>query len=901
MNWRATLLRVPGVCGALAVCSFGTAELALGTPHLYSAPAHESPVRADPDDLLLLPGYGLAASDRVVYSVLRDTAAALLPPRLADIPLEQTRAAGFADVVSVADTPYSLTVRLPEATSRGRAYALWVINAAGEWSNGVRINDARPLWITPDYAYATASLANLPRVLKVVGRNLQPVANAPTRVRLVGPHTYTLPASNRSASLSRYVAEVTLPSFIVPGRYAVQTSRDGSTWSPIMNVAGGRAQTFRVLPDPVAGAAVEVRDFNCDATDDTSCIVRAIAAAANVTKYPHGATVVFDRRTYQLSDPGTWSAGANVSSKGVDVEGIWVPRHVSLRGAGATVVVRGSGWLAETSAPDDRRVPIASLFNLQGDNTVEGFTFDDENVYTASSAGRNAALSLGIDANYAHSIGLSQPVSHVVISHNEFRHPFVAIQNGGLPLDHLYITYNDFGAWQNGLYLGRQGNLGTANPFDLTDSVISYNTFHPGSFPATIASQLGGGTRLDFSNNVADGTSTAYLYDAADPRGFRAAFFWHLGTNSELKLISQNRILCSGDKPGDGEAIVFDGADETDYGGYVRAAPVVASSSKDWSSEVAVGASPLRGPLGFVGQWLQVVRGPGRGQLRKVTAFSATSSAATFTVSPPFDVLPGPGSAVTVGLENWQSYVVDNHVDHGARLCVNGPKSNPSGGGIIFYAQTADSVIEGNRQNASSGILLAHQYILSPSRPAFLMLQAANEIRDNLVEQAPMFAGLRGVSGIRSAYVATAENRGEPPPPVLDFATSIAGNRLVAADGPGGAIEFQDGGPVGWRNSTDGCVATWEIAAAPLVFHNDVSASPGTGIGIGSRAPPQRPARCPPGIRDPIVWHATLYANSCAGVSRPLSDDGTGTQRICRAQNGTLCECAQSPTTVGPN
>jgi hypothetical protein len=53
-------------------------------------------------------------------------------------------------------------VHLPEVMTPGGTYALWVINPDGEWSTPALINDARPLWITPDCAYQTASLANLP-------------------------------------------------------------------------------------------------------------------------------------------------------------------------------------------------------------------------------------------------------------------------------------------------------------------------------------------------------------------------------------------------------------------------------------------------------------------------------------------------------------------------------------------------------------------------------------------------------------------------------------------------------------------------------------------------------------------------------------------------------------------
>src|SRR5262249_30643455 len=159
-------------------------------------------------------------------------------------------------------------------------------------------------------------------------------------------------------------------------------------------------------------------------------------------------------------------------------------------------------------------------------------------------------------------------------------------------------------AYENGLYINRWGNVVAAHAFDLTDSVISHNTFEPSSFSGTIASQLGGGTRLDFSDNTADGTATQYLYEPTDRKGFRARFFWNLSNNSELKLISRNKVLCSGDKPGDGEAIVFDGDDESAYGGFEQASAVTAAVQVAGGSRVTVGARPIRGPLGFQGQWL---------------------------------------------------------------------------------------------------------------------------------------------------------------------------------------------------------------------------------------------------------------------------------------------------------
>ncbi len=102
-----------------------------------------SPVRADPDDLLILAGDGFAATDTVVYQRLTNTSAALVTP--SSVPGSSTNLTGTADIVSFANEPNALSIRLPTALDVGRPYALWVRNQAGEWSNGVRINDARPL------------------------------------------------------------------------------------------------------------------------------------------------------------------------------------------------------------------------------------------------------------------------------------------------------------------------------------------------------------------------------------------------------------------------------------------------------------------------------------------------------------------------------------------------------------------------------------------------------------------------------------------------------------------------------------------------------------------------------------------------------------------------------------
>src|SRR5208282_2456839 len=126
-------LSVPiGICKPLALSWFAIALVSFAAPcgsaapRIYSNAAYQSPVRADPDDLLLLPGYGFASGDRVVYRALADTAQSPGPP--ASIPSESTAESGVADVVSTLDAPYSLTIHLPAALRSNQSYAIWVVS-----------------------------------------------------------------------------------------------------------------------------------------------------------------------------------------------------------------------------------------------------------------------------------------------------------------------------------------------------------------------------------------------------------------------------------------------------------------------------------------------------------------------------------------------------------------------------------------------------------------------------------------------------------------------------------------------------------------------------------------------------------------------------------------------------
>ncbi len=189
--YRTWFGRLRDICAAvgLLLCAYTPLPVLAQAPSLYRQPAYESPVRGGPNDLLLIPGNGLSASDTVVYEAVNKTTQLPAPP--STLPTTSTTTEGVATLVSAADAPYALTVLLPSVISAEQSYALWIQGPNGQWSSPVLINDARPLWITPDSAFQTAALANLPRVLKVVGRNLQPDADTigTTHVRLVGGST----------------------------------------------------------------------------------------------------------------------------------------------------------------------------------------------------------------------------------------------------------------------------------------------------------------------------------------------------------------------------------------------------------------------------------------------------------------------------------------------------------------------------------------------------------------------------------------------------------------------------------------------------------------------------------------------------------------------------------------
>jgi uncharacterized repeat protein (TIGR01451 family) len=903
-------------------------------PVIYSSPAYQSPVRADPDDLLLLPGYALSSTDRVVYRAISTTTGKMEHPAAA--PEQSTESAGIAELVTAVDAPYSLTVRLPEVLRKDQSYAIWAVNSLGEWSNGVRINDARPLWITPNEVYASARLAGPRRVLKVVGRNLQHAPGALTRVRLIGASaTYTLPAlvnTTGNAAVDRYVAKVELPKRLSTGNYRVELTRDGTSWVPLQHETPGQPQVLSVLQDPESDVEFPVGNYTfgaCDPStgscssvkgrceadradddDQTTCIVAAVAAA----QAAGGGVVQFRPGTWKMTGPGTWANGNPYSNKGVSHDGVLLPKGVSIRGeagAASTAIVRGAGW--------DINVPS---FALQGHNRASGLTFRDAQVYHAKDIG-TGLLTLGVRLDRTKYYHAADPpdVTHVVIENNVFDRPYYAISNGGMAIDHLLITHNVFGAFKTALVL--EGNRSNAHyRYHYRDSAVTFNEFFPGSYLDTaigqgaMATGLSGGYRTDFSENRADGTSTAYLYDPkSDAKGWRAAHFWAMHDNVEMSLVSENVASCTGDKDGDGEAIAYD--NNHNLPGFAEiAVPVVAAASTRTASAVTVdrplidtqvtyGASIDVRPVNeyYVGEWLQIVQGPGLGQARKVSEIRAGSNAGdhrvTLVVSPALDVLPQTNSLVTLGRIFWQTYTVGNVIDQRQPLCLKSNRTRKAGGMITLYAATADSVVEGNVQYDTSGISVVHQFELADRGADVVFpggfVQSFTEIRGNKV------IGTYDINdgtpqaeyGIALGYGATPHTA---PPPVLSYGLAVSHNTIERAAGPKGAISLNQGWYTGPISQAIRGVTPWKIADSTLLFKNTLTdmAQPhshGVGIGVSAASP-----------TTPIEWRSVLYGNVCDRDSPPqrrLVDLGTETVRFCPSSQADSCECAGPPTDLG--
>lgn len=854
----------------IAVCAL-CSTAAAAPPTLVRTANYESVVRAEPDDLLLLTGSGFRRSDRVVYQAFDAPLRSTGHPE--SVPDDSTAQRGTAAVVQVGDPPYSLAIRMPEAIRADTAYRLWVVNEAGEWSEPVSINDPRPLWITPAYAYATADNANLRRRLRVVGRNLAPASRGFTEIKLSGPGEYRIRTSaeaSAEATLARYVADAQLPERMTPGSYGVSLSRDGRTWTAVPD------QQFVVRPDPAPLPHFELSDPDLgacrpdDGIDDGPCLARAIEAA----RLRSGGVVVIP--------PGRWDLGG---------KGFVLPRSVHLQGSGSQtsfIVRHGARSAAHPGA----------LLTLTGSNSVTGISFTDEERYTQYRDAR-PLIQLGVPApsGMAPDAVIGAQISDIVISGNVFRRVGRAVIDSGNPITRLLMTDNDFGAYADGLLLiGSRANV--ARPFRISDTVIRGNRFVPGSYvditarQGAIASQLGSAYRVDFSANVADGTSTEALQDEDDPRGWRAGFFWSQNGDNELLLVADNDIRCPGDKVGDGEALAFDNNANT--AAFDTAVSVV-DAGRDWISVRAPLVAEQNGhqvnaAQYYEGHWIQLVEGPGVGQTRKIQSYAAVgpSGLVKFRIAPQWDVAPAAGATrVMIGRQYWHVYVVANRIDQRTPLCRKANLSGPHGGLISLWAPSADSVIEGNQQNDSDGIVIHAFYSARtascPKCENTISFQSALEVRANVIEGEYEWNSDCSTSGILQSFGASPTP--ESPPPLLGFGVTITHNLISHADGYwGGAI---DTAATWFRGPPP---QNWPLIHSSIISHNLIRDITGS----VPRNVCHYPQRMRTGIRlegKGNIRDTVLYANRCEHVSQNVSDSGQRTARICASAEAGSCEC----------
>jgi hypothetical protein len=848
-------------------------------PRLLHAADYESPVRGDPDDLLLIGGFGFHATDHVVYTAA--DAPTSSPAHPATVPTRSSADAGSASIIQQKSASFGIVVRLPDVIRKGRPYRLWVVTEHNEWSVPVTINDPRPQWVSPGYAYATRDFAGLGRTIRVVGRNLAVDSEPPTKIRLSGPDTYVLTANyDGSAALRAYVAEAALPAALAPGRYTVSVLRVGFGWTRLPE------QMFEIRPDPAQQPTFSLGDpryGDCrpdDGRDDSQCFTRAIEAAT----HSGGGTV--------LVPPGTWYLTTDGLAPATAADGFILPRGVSLRGSGPQ-----ASFIVRRGAPG-RRHPDP-LLALAGHNTVADLSFTDEARFHSESEARSV-IQLGVTTAAAAVAGASDQVEEIVVTDNVFRRVGRGITEFvGYPIARLFVTHNEFGAYADGIQLPGDPSR-FAEPFRIDNSIVRWNRFIPGSYldivahQGPIASGMGAANRVDFSSNVADGTATDALQDPEDPRGFRAAFFWNMAGNVEQLLAADNRISCSGDKAGDGEAFAFDESGDT-YG--FRGAQPVSAAGPDWVTVhgpllTQYWGKPLPPETYYVGHWVQIAAGPGLGQTRKIVSYvvDPSQSSVTFRVAPRWDVLPGSEAGrVIVGRQYWQVFVVTNHIEHRSPPCGKSNLNGPHGGSIAMWAPSADSSIEANRQQDANGILFGQHYSVPtascPECGNGAFFQTALEIRGNTVEGEYAWSSDCSASGISGSFGAS--RAPESPPPTLGFGVAISHNRISAADGQGGgaidmAMTSYPGPPPG----------DWSFEEQLLIFRNTLTDITGEapraicGYGQHSRSGIRLGGR--DNVRDTV-----LYSNRCERVTTRLDDGGRDTQRVCPPDMDTKdsCEC----------
>lgn len=812
------------------------------TPVLYS----DTPLSAEPGSLLQLTGAHISNSRTVLFSAASDRHDST---RKAEPFVEGKKE---ANIIARSTEFDRLTIQVPEDIQSHTPYAIQVVSDAGILSNTILLNAPLPEWFSPSVVPARDNEVARTRTIKIVGRNLH--CRAFCRARLSGDTVINLEQSTVQnpalQELENPAVIFKLPAHIPAGTFRVELSTRNGEWLPV----GKTELQVQNVSERTELSPNEKRFGHCqpdDNLDDTSCLQLALDEAALSGKtlfIPAGRWDIQSR-----SDPTSAT--------------LTIPKGVWMRGDDNKI----------TSLVSHAPSGSTSMMILSGSNRIRRLWLS----YAETGTSTSTLIQLG--RKQERDSGLAD----ITIEDSHFSNANHAVVDSGLPIRNLVIRHNEFNIVGTAIYL--IGNRYWSTPrFLLINSIITDNTFHtagksrsPAETP--IASEIGGSTNLDFSENkaVADDQNNMKT-------GWRAGFFFHLQESHENLLIQNNTIECAG-AGGDGEAIALD--NNANIQAFPYPQPVLQSTA----TSITVPGLPGRIQNGanidpktyYTNLWLQIVDGLGNGQSRRVTGYTVNTedNTTTYLVAPGFTVPPETASSkVFVSRLFKAATIVGNRIDNRLPQCLRPNRSPSRGGSLALWAQTQSSLVSGNTQYHSDGIVVKHT------------LGAEN----NVLNCSDCEPGM-----IRHVDLAIAHNRlvgeqNKPPPcspsgiqlrfgaapvgdtqrPVIGLNTRITNNLISQADGAALSLKLD------WHSGP--ASAAGALIDGTIVDGNIIEPLPGGHItgSCGSRTSPR-------GLQldgGHLIRNTVLHHNTCKGVSG-LLDHGGKTTRYCKDATPGSCEC----------